>query len=898
MQNPFAIFFYTGIWQPLLGGLILIFLLARFKFIRSLVFTPLLVLPALLAFIIGLLAKVFWNPAHRLATWLYKKLEGTRLARFGNWLIAKRFENSPTPLYRGDRETVATFFWPREEFPYLYQTDIPQDIVRPLYEDGRLIGNVPLPLLADRHMGKAAFRTALIAGLSAAILAAFALLLFTVGSFVLSYWISGPAFDNSTLQLEVWPNHGTGLALPLLWRWTDSVLRTLAVIKTFSIHTAIFLSSWLAFSIGCFLLMTVIVLREWQKEKAKPYEFITKDAFVRWPYRAETRKLVNAAYKQQCALATGYLKNAKTFLLGKASGIFRTRGDLAAPPEGQEVRMDEDALFQHMLIFGGTGEGKTTGIMKPLMRQIMSSKNVGMYICDAKGVLWRDAQDIALKQNRADDVLVIGTGPEQYGVDPLENLTPTQVTTVLRSIMHQMGATENDSFWPDMAATVLRHILTVAESYAKTDAGKKEIEESGIHPYSLWWAYQATLNEDTLLQAIDHITKFGDLLEQKFIQAQTPEERQRFKEMSFDLNSVESNASVHYLGSTWKNLARETKTSIIANITQILDGFSGSPALRERFACGRTENSIHMRAALEGKIVLNALSSIEDGLPARLVSILLKTALYREARIREARFKAMSPPKNPADFPCVIMIDEVQEIATADPTSGLSDATFWNVARSTGLAGIFATQTLAALKQSLGEQAADNFMQQARSKIFLRSEDQDTIEYALWCAGKAERGRVYDEGHRESLEYRKLIDKFDPFAPVDPNETMPLDKNLFFSIAKSVLAPSTTKIGQASNFTAAYRPDLRFIPYGTGPLYYGKDASVNHSKYVSNANAYQASYWRAEDLERQYRTQGNEQCHLLSSSDILNMGRWHAYVHVQRAGAAKQDIISIEHDHS
>jgi type IV secretory pathway TraG/TraD family ATPase VirD4 len=87
----------------------------------------------------------------------------------------------------------------------------------------------------------------------------------------------------------------------------------------------------------------------------------------------------------------------------------------------------------------------------------------------------------------------------------------------------------------------------------------------------------------------------------------------------------------------------------------------------------------------------------------------------------------------------------------------LSDATFWNVARSSGLVGIFATQTIAALEQALGSEAAANFLQQARSKIFFRSEDRSTVEYACWCAGEYERDRVYEDGLFESIDFKELL---------------------------------------------------------------------------------------------------------------------------------------------
>lgn len=73
----------------------------------------------------------------------------------------------------------------------------------------------------------------------------------------------------------------------------------------------------------------------------------------------------------------------------------------------------------------------------------------------------------------------------------------------------------------------------------------------------------------------------------------------------------------------------------------------------------------------------------------------------------------------------------------------------------------------------MGKDAAENFMQQARSKIFLRSEDQATVSYACWLAGEFERNRVFGEGQWESLDQRELISGWSPFAPVDDDAPPP-----------------------------------------------------------------------------------------------------------------------------
>jgi len=235
----------------------------------------------------------------------------------------------------------------------------------------------------------------------------------------------------------------------------------------------------------------------------------------------------------------------------------------------------------------------------------------------------------------------------------------------------------------------------------------------------------------------------------------------------------------------------------------------------------------------------------------------------------------------------MVVMDEVQEIVTADVTSGLSDATFWNVARSTGVAGIFATQTVAGLYQAIGREAATNFMQQARSKVFFRTEDRETVEYACWCAGKFERNRVYDDGHRESVEYRALIDGWDPLASVDEEERIEGGARHFFQSARALLSPERMAMGTAQA-ARAYAPDLTGVTKAAGS---GESA-------LAVFQAAQQAMWRAEDLERDYRKSGNELADAVTPADLVHMGRWHAFAQIQRAGAVRQDIMAVEHDFS
>ena len=77
---------------------------------------------------------------------------------------------------------------------------------------------------------------------------------------------------------------------------------------------------------------------------------------------------------------------------------------------------------------------------------------------------------------------------------------------------------------------------------------------------------------------------------------------------------------------------------------------------------------------------------------------------------------------------------------------------------------------------------------------------------------------------------------------------------------------------------------------------YGADTRFMAGDESAQVHSLQSAVWRAEDLERDYRKSGNEMVDAVAASDLIHLGRWHAFAQVQRAGAVRQDIIMVEHD--
>mgnify|MGYP002620679468 CR=1 FL=1 len=892
-----------------------IILIVRARAVRDFALSMIGLIPALPLMVMALVATLFW----RVFLWLAAlfPLTGSFTKAFKASVTPTRQKSTSSgkaasgkfasidddelftehAAFTGKRIEMARSVWPEERFPYLYR-HVPKDLQRPLFADGRLPGGVPITWLADRHVTQELIERACKAAIAAVlmiVLIPLALYLWTIVSAFAAPLIS--AFETEPRVIERWPD-GSEVTVSRFSYVMEALWLTLLSLIDVLWRGVIHLTGWLLFGTGVGILVAFVVIEQGRRKAAQPYELVTKDSLIRWPYRAEARAIAEKTYIEQIALSSSYLKEAKLFPIGQSTGTLRMRGDFNAPMRGQPLMLDDDSLFQHLMVLGGTGEGKTSAVLKPLLRQFIADSRFGLYICDAKGVLWNDALSIANSANRPGDVVILGTGKDQQGVDVVAGLTPSQVAGVLRSVMTQLGGAASDSFWPDMAASVMRHALTIGRAYAETEHGKALLAGSSgepLNPYSLWWAYLALQHSDMLDKAIDAV-RDASLAQAEAALAEFESLDSRDDApadgASAILASEEVEASLAYMDGPWREMAERTRSGILASVSQLMDGFSSAPELRRRFVCGLSKDCVPLSAALEGKIVLSALSNIEDGLPARLVNILLKTCLYREARLREAAFKRQG--KKPQDKPCIVMMDEVQEIVTVDPASGLSDASFWNVARSTGLIGIFATQTVAALDQAMGEAAARNFLQQARSKIFLRSEDRATLEYACWCAGEFERNRVFEEGQKESIEHRVMVDGWSPFAPITKDDELSIQNGfkLLMDAALMLISAKRRRFSEASA-RPVYAPDLRFVPKTS----FFMDANRSFQVSMAQISAEQAAYWRAEDLERKFRAEGNSLQPALMPADMIGLGRWHAYALIQRAGAARQDIISLKHDH-
>jgi hypothetical protein len=619
----------------------------------------------------------------------------------------------------------------------------------------------------------------------------------------------------------------------------------------------------------CLLILNAVTKANVRRaEEIVGYKYFqaTKTGMIGWDDKAADRRIFNETYEKATGLTQVYLKEKPIFNIGTATGHMAFSGAYSGPPAGTPVCLDGEAIFTNILTLGGTGTGKTSAVLTPMAKQILRSKTplYGILMIDPKGVFWRVLERLAAEAGRGDDMLVIG--PDHMQPSAIAGLDPQAIGPIVKSLMAQMGDQSGTPFFRDMAALVLSHSAVVAHV---------------LGHYDLKSIYQISSLPNVLTAAVMGLDKI---------------DRERLA-MYPCLGE-----SVNFLMKQWAVLANETKGSVRGVIANLLDaacadetltGFVGagfpSEILAYAYQSGHTANDVAdsvtgdvtgddslTSLAFDGKIIITAMSSTSGGLAGRLVLMCLKSSFYRAAKVREERMGSAHCQANPV----YVLCDECQLVVSGG--DGLSDSEFWNVSRSAGIAGLFLTQGLAALEQTLGKDAMNNLVQQFRSKIFLTTEDELTHNLIIHLAGQHKRFPVMEPGQFEHIPAWEAANG-QAFVGDAIEEQERAVRFVARANAKDIFEIQ-------SNFDR----EMSIRPIYSA-RYYREPIAGNQGGGPSMMEWNRQEMLKAEDLNRQFLSAGNGLQPAMSVPTIINMGRFHAYVHIQRAGMARSDIITLNH---
>ena len=369
-----------------------------------------------------------------------------------------------------------------------------------------------------------------------------------------------------------------------------------------------------------------------------------------------------------------------TVELGETTGVFAGRGDFFAPSAGLPFRLSLRDLQMHALVLGGTGSGKTSGILRPLARQLSAQKDVGLVIMDGKGALPGELADLPGMQ-------VVDPGRGGTEVSLVSGVEPAVIIDTVREILAPAGAGQ-DLFWVNSAAGALRRGAVIAQA-------------AGGAWWSLYHSAQVVSNKqdrDQLIEALVPKAENDPLLREAFT----------------------------YFRFEWDTMDDRTRSNILAVIRSWISTITSTPELLRWAKTPAGKDTIDILAPLTGGRIGVLIPEHRYGVAGAVVTALIKARLYSALKSRAERDWSGT-----AETPVAFIVDEAQEVATTQ------DAQMLPIGRSLGLAMIAATQGVEGVNAKLGEAIALKWLSIFGSVIALSGRSPATDELVAQRAGQA-----------------------------------------------------------------------------------------------------------------------------------------------------------------
>jgi hypothetical protein len=616
----------------------------------------------------------------------------------------------------------------------------------------------------------------------------------------------------------------------------------------------------------------------------------TKESVVRYKRRIDKRNVFRLAMEQQYAqwkrdiAELPEIARDWTLQIGRATGTMLLRGALSGYRATQPVLLRLNDLHQNVMVFGGTGSGKTFSVLEPMMRQIAvlarrlrdakSPLRVAMLVVGGKGNESITAAEVA--EQTGAELRTVGILEGEYGFDLLDGLEPAQVSETINRLMDQLnggGGKGSDPIWSSVAAQIVHSTAVLARAWEVTEGGQKHALTTGERIYAPATIYSIAMSirspSGLMQQAVrDVLTACAD---------PDPKVHGPLK----TLMSPELWSAIEFLRVEFAEYPQSAAGSFLVNVSNSLKGFVYHPAVRSRFgACSAPTLDIE-RIFDAGVITTLNLSPINIGDFARVVAVLFKTRCWHWAIAENIADKKISRKRK-----LVVFQDECQDVMSVG--GALSEAgTLLNRSRESGLAFVFATQSIPALYQGLGQTtgslAVDNLLDQCRTKIILQSEGEKTLAMVAALAGKAMRGTVIEADQHESrramlLEYgdRTMSDDIEP-------RTIDTDRAEQLAWTPSLVGRALTSAGLKKDLRIDWDMYAANVSGGGGL----EPARTDWTEKLKSI------VWRAKDKRDQAMSTGNEMADLIERDDSSLFGRGAAFVLTQSAGGQRMDFVEL-----
>jgi hypothetical protein len=389
--------------------------------------------------------------------------------------------------------------------------------------------------------------------------------------------------------------------------------------------------------------------------------------------------------------------------LGQSTGTLTKRYHGSGIEKNQDILLSLKDAVLNILTLGGIGEGKTSCVISPLLVQFLD-QGCGGLIFDIKGSFKKSVRDFADNTDKT----ITFIGPKYVPMNVIDGLTPEIAGEYLRSalLLHGSGGGQ-EKHWLNAATTLAINVFGIL-SFAK-----KHYTLEGLHQF----LYDKEFKEDLQLKLDDLHPTLND------------RQKRLLKHYRQQYENVFAGNNEKY------------QKDVMATMNEVLSPFV-HPDIADAF-CAVDKQVPDMKDVINGTVYLLDMPINDWGVAGKIVYMLIKMRFFSVVKQRQSHSEW--DQINPIFFVC----DEYQQAIDCS-SSGLSDLNFWDTAKDAKCIGVISAQSINSFYAKIGDKKkTDTILQNFRQKICLKTEDQDTIRYFEYLAGKVEAGK-YSYGMSES----------------------------------------------------------------------------------------------------------------------------------------------------
>lgn len=435
--------------------------------------------------------------------------------------------------------------------------------------------------------------------------------------------------------------------------------------------------------------------------------------------------------KELECLATGQKEEFRLYM-GTATGELAKRNHAVSIKKGKRIEIGERDVCTNIIAFGGIGSGKTTAIIRPVLRQFLAHPypKMGGLVFDIKGD-FIDEDLTFLAKDVGRKFTTIGVGYGMKGVNLMQGLSPDMASTFLKSVFYLLGGKTSETYWIDTATILSKNVFGVLQYIP----GK----------YNLTSLYEYCFDEE---KRVEYDGYAKEEIIRREAAATTAEEKQLIMREKRILQTY-----LAFYENNFSKLEPKLQTGVTSSLTQILENFT-HPDLIDTF-CNDNVDTANLEDIInKGTVFAVKLDLSRWGASGKAILTFIKLRYFNLVQQRPNR--RVDQPGIPAlnqDRLVFMCCDEYQSLVSANATAGVGDLQYWDKARSAKSIGLISSQSYASMKAAIGDaDLTSTILQNFRgAQICLRTSDKETLEYFSYLGGRSLVERVSESvGDSES----------------------------------------------------------------------------------------------------------------------------------------------------